>query len=224
MHTFSILTSSREHARPLAKSSAFRLITFSSQTPPFTIKFLFTFSPNSRMDKKAPSPPLCAHCEKPAALVCGACKDTPSYEDHAEGSIWYCTAECQKLDWTKHKTLCKSLKMRKQLYRAGSVLQDMFYMYREKVFDYHISKVEIKGSKIYLHLCYDEAVANAKRPPGARKDVFLPFPSEYVPNLRDKQAILVYSASADSAAWMFEMVQLCLEGEHISTIPLFTSR
>jgi hypothetical protein len=109
------------------------------------------------------------------------------------------------------------MKIRKQLYRAGSVLQDIFYMYREKVFDYQVTKVEMKGNQIYLYLGYEDGVAEARRRPGVRKDVCLPFPSKDVPNLREKQAILVYSSSAQAVAWMFQVVEICLEGLYDST-------
>jgi hypothetical protein len=38
---------------------------------------------------------LCATCSKPAKNVCGGCK-----------SIRYCSVECQRADWTRHKVEC----------------------------------------------------------------------------------------------------------------------
>lgn len=39
---------------------------------------------------------LCSLCQMPAALFCSKCRVTP-----------YCTADCQKSSWPKHKIVCK---------------------------------------------------------------------------------------------------------------------
>jgi hypothetical protein len=37
----------------------------------------------------------CCHAHKPSMKVCAACK-----------AAWYCSVECQKACWSKHKALC----------------------------------------------------------------------------------------------------------------------
>ena len=39
---------------------------------------------------------LCAKCQKPSQLFCSKCKVTP-----------YCSMECQKELWKRHKTVCR---------------------------------------------------------------------------------------------------------------------
>ena len=38
----------------------------------------------------------CARCGGPAASACGRCK-----------SAYYCSRNCQKLDWSRHKVACE---------------------------------------------------------------------------------------------------------------------
>jgi len=84
------------------------------------------------------SPRVCANRDQPARLLCSACKETPEYEDQ---TTWYCSQTCQHTHWASHKLQCKMFQSRKMLYRAGSFLQEAFYMYREKVFDKLIIRV-----------------------------------------------------------------------------------
>merc|ERR1712127_614142 len=44
------------------------------------------------------APPECGVCKKEAMKRCGACQ-----------LRWYCSAECQRGDWKKHKKLCKKV-------------------------------------------------------------------------------------------------------------------
>jgi hypothetical protein len=43
----------------------------------------------------------------------------------------YCSAACQKADWSSHKPICQRLKDRTTLYRVSQVAQQLFYMYQE---------------------------------------------------------------------------------------------
>jgi hypothetical protein len=76
----------------------------------------------------------CALCKKPGTMVCKGCKDSLSPIDPIINTH-YCSSTCQKQDWKIHKALCKSFQARKVLYRAGSILQQIFYIYRKEVFD-----------------------------------------------------------------------------------------
>ncbi len=42
---------------------------------------------------------ICANCLQPAPVKCVQCKST-----------WYCSRECQRIDWTIHKHLCRKFK------------------------------------------------------------------------------------------------------------------
>jgi hypothetical protein len=93
---------------------------------------------------------LCAHYQKPAPQTCSGCKDVPETGSKIE-TTHYCSTECEKSDWANHKQLCKSLQTKKAFYRAGSVLQEIFYIYREKAFDKPIAKTEKKDGKMCIH-------------------------------------------------------------------------
>ena len=93
---------------------------------------------------------LCARCQKPAPQTCSGCKDVLEAGSKIE-TTHYCSTECQKSDWANHKQLYKSLQTKKAFYRAGSVLLEMFYIYREKAFSKLIANIEKKDGKIYIH-------------------------------------------------------------------------
>ncbi|KAG0645510.1 Tudor domain-containing 1 [Hyphodiscus hymeniophilus] len=96
-------------------------------------------------------PKICGVCKRPAALACQGCKGTPGNTEQT-GAVYYCNIDCQKIDWVKHKGLCKALRTQKKLHRAGRVLRDLFYMYREKIFDTAVAKVEKKDGKMYVYI------------------------------------------------------------------------
>ncbi|TVY60736.1 hypothetical protein LSUE1_G007922 [Lachnellula suecica] len=104
--------------------------------------------------------------------------------------------------------------MRKQLYRAGEILQELVYVHREKNFDMILTKVEKKpegGDTMYIH----ETDYAKKRKSGkitALGDLVYPFPSDLIPDLRDKQAVLAHLACDDAVGWMHDVVQYFLGG------------
>jgi hypothetical protein len=89
----------------------------------------------------------CAQCNQPANQVCKGCADTPDIDKKATiGKTYYCNSDCQRLNWSTHKSTCKRLQNRKALYRAGAILQEIFYVYREKLFDRPVDRIEVTGS------------------------------------------------------------------------------
>ncbi|KAH7386508.1 hypothetical protein BKA64DRAFT_759242 [Cadophora sp. MPI-SDFR-AT-0126] len=96
------------------------------------------------------------------------------------------------------------------LYRAGDLLQQIFYVYREKVFDRRLAKIEKKGSKLYV---YDADLTEAymKKPLTIHR-LFAPFPEKVCETIEDKQAVLVQSASEDGIAWLHDIAKHILTG------------
>lgn len=72
----------------------------------------------------------CAHCKKPATAACGRCKLAPVLPGDAEVA-YYCSGECQKANWSKHKATCLRMKDRTTLYRVAELAQQLFYVMRE---------------------------------------------------------------------------------------------
>ncbi|KAF7870273.1 hypothetical protein EAF04_004021 [Stromatinia cepivora] len=88
---------------------------------------------------------------------------------------------------------CKAHQARKRLYRAGDTLQEIFYRYRQTMFDKKIVKVESKNGKLYIHEGdYPDMTSNL--------DILHDFPDKLVQNKEDKQAILTYLAASDAVA------------------------
>lgn len=142
----------------------------------------------------------CAQCFKPATQTCKGCA-----QDIGDGTTLnthYCNTACQKAHWKDHKVACNKLAIRKQLYRAGGIIQEVFYGYREAVFDKLIDKVEREGSNLH---CYEGQY-------GWR--ILVPFRADLFPNHRDKQAMLTYKACNDAFAFLQTMIKAFFKGTH----------
>lgn len=148
----------------------------------------------------------CANCQQPAINTCSACKDAPQYDPAViEEKPWYCTTECQRIHWTEHRRICKALKQRKEFFRLGSLLQGLFYMYREKVFDRPVVRMEEDG-KLLVHESAWPRIRSGL-------DMVQPFPSNLCRDTFDKQSLLVYLACEDAVGWMHDLVRVLAPGE-----------
>jgi hypothetical protein len=161
---------------------------------------LFHQLPVCDMDVET-STPFCASCQERTRRFCTACVDAPSWGDQT-GKTYYCSKKCQKNDRTTHKPHCKRLQSRKILLRAGYTLQEIFYVYREKVFDRPISKVEVRDGKIYIH-----DGKYVKQKVVTTYDWAQPFPSGLFSNDEDKRAALVHLGCQDSVAFMHDIIK-----------------
>ncbi|KAL9003550.1 MAG: hypothetical protein Q9188_003591 [Gyalolechia gomerana] len=92
-----------------------------------------------------------------------------------------------------------ALVSRKVLYRAAETAQELFYVYREVVFDKHIVKAERKGNEMILY-------------EGRYEECFVPFPSSLFPDEKEKKAVLTYLACGDAYAYMDAVLKTMLEG------------
>ncbi|KAL8733122.1 MAG: hypothetical protein Q9166_002314 [cf. Caloplaca sp. 2 TL-2023] len=147
-----------------------------------------------------PASHSCVKCGQGAANVCGACHKSPDGETGNLKSTWYCGAQCQKDDWNNHKALCKASVSKKMLYRAASIAQELFYIYREIAFDKLILKVERKEGEMILY-------------EGMYKDlVFIPFPASLFKDDKEKKAMLTYLACGDAWGYMDVLLKTMLNG------------
>ncbi|KAL8789956.1 MAG: hypothetical protein Q9213_000842 [Squamulea squamosa] len=60
--------------------------------------------------RNTPALEICAHCLNFAGVKCVQC-----------GSTWYCSRECQRIDWTYHKHLCRDFKELRERPEPGCV-------------------------------------------------------------------------------------------------------
>ncbi|KAH7386503.1 hypothetical protein BKA64DRAFT_711727 [Cadophora sp. MPI-SDFR-AT-0126] len=148
---------------------------------------------------------ICAHCGKAAERACSGCKDVPAIDDDIK-PIYYCSPSCQKEDWQHHKTLCKRLQTRKLFYRAGSILQEIFYMYREKMFDKLIARIDKSQGRLIIHEGrYNPLIT-------ADIDCLIPFPANLCQTEEDKKSVLVHLACDDASAWLHDILKYTLAG------------
>ncbi|PMD46812.1 hypothetical protein L207DRAFT_577655 [Hyaloscypha variabilis F] len=143
------------------------------------------------MEIQIPTPThRCFRCNKLATSCCAGCKDAPS---PIRIDTYYCSRDCQRASWRNgHKEICQLLHTTRTLYRAGAFLQEIFYKYRERVFDRNIVKVEAKNGKLYLH---EKDFENKSAELLSHSDFVFPFPDHFV----------------DSLAWMHEAIKYLLK-------------
>ncbi|KAH7317881.1 hypothetical protein BKA65DRAFT_570420 [Rhexocercosporidium sp. MPI-PUGE-AT-0058] len=156
----------------------------------------------------ATSPPTsaCAHCSRATNRSCTGCKDSPVLRS-GEVPVFYCSKPCQVSHWRIHKRTCKSLQALKLLYRTADVLQEIFYIYREHVFDKNIAKIEQKDGKLYIH---DKDLRADVKTVQGETDRIVSFPHEMCNTDEDKKAVLVHLTCSDAIAWMHDLVKYLL--------------
>lgn len=153
----------------------------------------------------------CSHCGKDAAGSCKGCKEDPG-ADGDPFKTYYCNPACQKADWATHKSHCLRVQGRKDLYRLGDLIQQIYYTFKENAYDVLIRKLEVENGKLRVHLSpFSEEVPGQKCYPGL--PCLVPFPNNMVDNLEDKLGLLVLMACNDSLANTHELVEYLLGGQ-----------
>lgn len=157
---------------------------------------------------------VCTVCQEEADLTCAGCKNTPDHENTS-----YCSPECQKADWKNHMPQCKFSKAKKGLFRAGDLMQELWYgplvhdntqctdsisryAHREMSFDKNFAKLENKGNVIYL-----QEGSGEKKP-------FYKFPNEICETEIEKHAVLSFLGSMEAVAAFQPFVVRLLKSTH----------
>ena len=138
--------------------------------------------------------------------MCNGCADAPILSTEQPSNTFYCSTSCQKADWEIHKKICKLSSARKRLYRAGDIVQRIFYLYREHAFEKLITKVEKVDDTLYLYEGVDYG-----------GQILVPFPHRLFSCEENKLAALTYSACDDAVAFMRDIVRLILQGKLFNT-------
>lgn len=122
---------------------------------------------------------------------------------------YYCSKECQKEHYENHKMVCRTLRARKSLFRAGDLLQKMFYNFRYTVFDKSIVKIIRKvndGKRSYF--LYEGNYPDIVHP----HNILVPFPDHLVQDMEEKNAVLCMMACTDAMAFFYRVVEYVLQG------------
>jgi hypothetical protein len=107
--------------------------------------------------------------------------------------------------------------MRKLLFRAGSILQDVFYGYREVVFDKRILPGRNKDGKKYFYKDFDDDMPHM----ATIDNVLVPFPTTHVSNTQEKRVILTFQSCDDALSWMHDLVKYFLQSQsYLNSIPI----
>lgn len=167
----------------------------------------------------------CAHCNKQGVhLFCAACHFAPTIQPDGifvPDSSWtdqtaYCSIECLTADQQAHAMRCRSQKERLMLWRAGSILQELFYHYRYLMFDKVLLKVQTMGDgTVVLH-------QGVQRTIDTDMDILTPFPDDLCKEESVRAGALVYLASSDAVAWFADLVEHFMIGIS-SPFPLCSS-
>lgn len=146
----------------------------------------------------------CSNCPENATHTCKGCKGMPNATDGQTSSTWYCGAECQKAHWSEHKTQCKAAQARQALYRAGAVLQQMFYLYTKITYMWNPGRIERTGTTWLIHTRVHKGTSQ-----------LVPFPYEIVPDVQDQEALLTFQSCNSAVSQMHNAVRIFLRGKSL---------
>ena len=92
----------------------------------------------------------CAKCSKEANKKCQGCLDAPAYLTDNASPTYYCSRECQKVDFPKHKPRCKELQDRRMFDRAAGLLQTLWTILRARFYKSSVVKVNYPDTETLL--------------------------------------------------------------------------
>ncbi|KAL8635448.1 MAG: hypothetical protein Q9228_007059 [Teloschistes exilis] len=159
---------------------------------------------SAAIEKKPKLGESCDHCGQPAALCCSGCVESPTLGGISPPRTFYCSPKCQRAAWDIHKKICSTLSARKRVYRAGNMIQKIFYAYRERAFEKMFTKIEVEGDTMYM---YEGEYG---------EDQYLvPFPHDLFSSEEDKWAAFTFHACSDAVAFMCHLLKMFLKGLYV---------
>jgi hypothetical protein len=144
----------------------------------------------------------CSVCDGPAAEKCGGCRTN-----------YYCSKKCQHDDWSKHKGVCKDIRLENSLERAATTVQQAYLKFRENTWDTPIIKVEDTADTVDV---YDGVTPSKPK-------YFVDFPRHLVKNEEAKMAVLCMLACNEPLAQMHTMLRGLLRGK-IRLVPMSSTQ
>lgn len=146
----------------------------------------------------------CVGCGITAPLpvsVCKRCKE--GFDENGNPAfVVYCETVCCIRDENNHERLCKDSNTRKQLYRAGNLLQAMFLKFREATYDVKLVKAVKKGEMLHV---YEGGYTAAESGP------LYDFPQNLASGRKDQAKLLTFCACEDAVAFIHELSEILLK-------------
>lgn len=143
----------------------------------------------------------CAECDKPASFRCSRCQE--DLDTQGEPSpTFYCGKTWQESNWKIHKTVCKHANYRKQLYRAGTLVQNAFHSTHQESFDSKVAKIVKQSER-----------PQASHGKSDNEESFLVcFTETMFENEQQKRLLLSWYSCNEAVARMSKLVTAALEG------------
>lgn len=165
--------------------------------------------------KKPTNAKKCTNCGKMDAKAhCTACHLAPEPDGTLQTSVRYCNKECQKAHWVHHRRGCKQMQARKALFRAGRLLQEMWYAIRRESYDNAVVRVqEINGELVVYDGDYNV------EPTLRENGYYRRFPEEIFKNKKDAESCLSLLSCNDVLNHMPRAVEWLLKGENYVNLP-----
>jgi hypothetical protein len=159
---------------------------------------------SNSQQKMSPGLPACIRCHGSTARRCTGCLGAPSYDDESLVSSFYCGVNCQKADWSRHKTGCRKLQARKSLNRAALLLQAIIYKIGMHTTTLQITSVHVEGMIIYLKGSHPDSTCTQQTKP---------FPVHIFEDRAILEAALVYMACQEAMVFLYEITSDLLGGK-----------
>ncbi len=152
----------------------------------------------------------CAFCRKDAddQQPCTGCNYAPDYTGGKLSTTWFCCQHCKEAYEPSHTKVCKAADYRRTLYRAGQTTQLIFQCCQEALSKICITKVEKKGSSLYIYQAND-----------IEKQT-LPFLSSIFDTKDDKEAAMACMASGVAINLARGLLEHMIPGECHSKPPI----
>ncbi|KAG9689042.1 palmitoyltransferase akr1, partial [Aureobasidium melanogenum] len=157
--------------------------------------------------KKPRNKTNCTNCGNlDAKAHCSGCHGAPEVDGTFQTGVRYCNKECQKAHWPHHRRGCKNMQDRKALFRAGSLLQKIWYMVRRESFDNCVVKAEEVNGELLIH------EGNYGSEPTIRENGFYrEFPDAIFESKQDAETCLILLCCAESLSHMYMVTSWLLK-------------
>ena len=146
----------------------------------------------------------CFRCRSPTTRRCTGCLGAPDYDSDPSVSTFYCSFECQKADWSRHKAECRKLQARKSLSRAALLLQAIIYKIKLHATSLDITSVHVEGTTVYL---------NGPLPNPFCAQQMKPFPIHLFEDQAILESALVYSTCMEAMVFLYSFTTELLRGQ-----------